>query len=349
MKREFIQCLRCPNCLSNNLIIGTYEENIIEIRSGHILCDACKTYYPIRNGIPKMMKDELPAELKSEVDANYRYWKEKRQDKSDEWLLSLPLATGDFGCSKGNEKDWINFIGIIDGLNLSTTEIILDLGAGTCWSSAWLAERFKRVVAIDIAEEKYIGLKSADTFIKKKGVFFERVLCDICNLPFSDESFTLAISNASIHHLCNPTKAFTEISRVLKYSGRFVIINEPICSIFRYNTKLSPREIRKTQMSGADVDEGWNENMYSIIRWKRFFREASFSVKVEYTPHFRALLDGKINYYEGGSGVKRFILDLLKKIKFGRYLNNKVLLKIISMLVMGAVYCIGKKVRTNNA
>jgi SAM-dependent methyltransferase len=341
--------LRCPNCLSNNLIIETYEENFIEIRSGDILCSACRAYYPVRNGIPMMIKDEIPDKLRSEIDANKRHWKEKRQVKSDEWLLSLPLATDDFGCSKGNEKAWINFRDIIASLNLSPDEIVLDLGAGTCWSSAWLAERFKRVVAVDIAEEKYIGLKSADTFIEKKGIFFERVLCDMCTLPFSDESFTLAISNASIHHLYNPAKAFAEISRVLKYSGEFVIINEPICSIFRYNTKLSLREIRKTQMSGADVDEGWNENVYSIIRWKRFFREANFSVKVEYTPYFRELLDGGINYHEGGSGVKRFILDLLKKIKFGRYLNNKVLLKIIPMFGKSTVYCIGKKVRTNNA
>ncbi|NEO79667.1 class I SAM-dependent methyltransferase [Moorena sp. SIO4G3] len=48
------------------------------------------------------------------------------------------------------------------------------------------------------------------------------VVGDVENLPFEDESFDIAVMDAVLEHVPNVSKAFEEVSRVLKPNGLFV-------------------------------------------------------------------------------------------------------------------------------
>lgn len=92
---------------------------------------------------------------------------------------------------------------------------ILDLGAGTGRLIKYLKGK---IVAADISEEM---LK----IMKKKFSKVEIVCADAENLPFKDGSFDLVVAAFLIVHLKNPEKCFSEVYRVLKDGGTFVVTN----------------------------------------------------------------------------------------------------------------------------
>lgn len=95
---------------------------------------------------------------------------------------------------------------------------VLDIGCGTGRSIGDLKKIGAEVVAADISEEM---LKRA----KKKFSDIETVLADICDLPFENESFDAVIAMFLIVHLRNLDEAFSEVYRVIKPGGVFILSN----------------------------------------------------------------------------------------------------------------------------
>lgn len=71
------------------------------------------------------------------------------------------------------------------------------------------------------------GVDSSQTFVDmciKKGLNCE--LCDMCSLPFKDDTFDAILSIAAFHHLVTPErrmKALHEMYRVLKPDGKVIM------------------------------------------------------------------------------------------------------------------------------
>ena len=102
---------------------------------------------------------------------------------------------------------------------------ILDIGSGRGEFIHIIKEfkSFNKITANDIEQ------RSGD-FIKEhfKDINIDFVKADACDLPFNDNFFdTVCISN-SLHHLPNMEKILTEMKRVLRDGGNF-IINEMYC------------------------------------------------------------------------------------------------------------------------
>ena len=102
---------------------------------------------------------------------------------------------------------------------------ILDIGSGRGEFINIIKEfkSFDKITANDIEQ------RSGD-FIKEhfKDIDIDFVKADASDLPFEDNSFdTVCISN-SLHHLPNMEKILTEMKRVLRDGGNF-IINEMYC------------------------------------------------------------------------------------------------------------------------
>lgn len=112
----------------------------------------------------------------------------------------------------------------MDYLQLCAGETVLDLGCGRGTDTL---EAAHRVGAQGIA----IGLDLTEAMVQKatknaaeSGVdnaFF--FLGDIENLPFDDGKFDAVISNCVINHARDKAKVYSEIYRVLKPGGRFVV------------------------------------------------------------------------------------------------------------------------------
>jgi uncharacterized protein YbaR (Trm112 family) len=59
MRKSLLQILICPVCLSDELVLLPIDESKEEVNYGVLLCSSCKRWYPIINGIPHMLPDEL--------------------------------------------------------------------------------------------------------------------------------------------------------------------------------------------------------------------------------------------------------------------------------------------------
>jgi ubiquinone/menaquinone biosynthesis C-methylase UbiE len=93
---------------------------------------------------------------------------------------------------------------------------VLDLGCGTGYGSDFLSRKFN-VIGIDINKE-------AISFAKKHYPNSARFLVgDVCRLPFEREEFDAICSFEVIEHIKNPKDMLSEVLRVLKKRGLFVM------------------------------------------------------------------------------------------------------------------------------
>jgi ubiquinone/menaquinone biosynthesis C-methylase UbiE len=97
---------------------------------------------------------------------------------------------------------------------------VLDLGAGTAQIPIELCRRRPdiRVVAVDAAESM---LAVARENVAAAGLTerIELVLADAKQLPFSDESFPIVVSNSIAHHIAEPAAVLAEAVRVTAEGG----------------------------------------------------------------------------------------------------------------------------------
>ena len=293
MKNNLLSLLKCPKCSESKFIVISNIKKNQEIRKGKVICNNCKTSFNIKEGILDLIFNPSE-ELVKEQKENLNVFNNKRSKKNDDWLLSLPLAN-DFGNEKHpiiNKGFLANIQLLIKSLDDMKNKKILDIGAGTCWTTNMFAEKKAYCVAIDISSKKYIGLSSADTFFKYNKTYFERVLSDMNKLPFRDKSFDIVFSNASVHHAQDIYRVFQEASKVLKTKGLLVLSNEPCCSIFKLNRQIN---IAKSKERGMDVSEEWNEMIYSLYQYKRYLRKAGFKSNILYPALYNIILNDKKN------------------------------------------------------
>ncbi len=119
--------------------------------------------------------------------------------------------------------------------NLDENAVVLDYGCGNGWTSIPLAEKAKRVYAIDISAGDIDVLNKA---VADKSItnLFPSV-CDAEKLPFGDESFDFVFGNSILHHL-HLDKALPEVYRVLKKDGKAAFCepygHNPVLNLYRY-------------------------------------------------------------------------------------------------------------------
>ena len=118
---------------------------------------------------------------------------------------------------------------------------VLELGCGTGKNTGWLAERARRVIAMDFSPGM---LDVARTRLPRHGVTF--VQHDVRERwPVDDASVDLVIGNLILEHLSNVAPIFTEAARVLRPGGMM------------YSCELHPyRQLRGGQAHFTDEWSG---------------------------------------------------------------------------------------------
>ena len=105
---------------------------------------------------------------------------------------------------------------------------VLDIGTGSGLLAIELAKskhgRNFDITGVDISENmiRKAGENASAAGVKDKIDFLN---CTAAVLPFSDKSFDLVISYASLHHWFDPVAVFNEAARVVKKNG-FIIIRD---------------------------------------------------------------------------------------------------------------------------
>lgn len=116
---------------------------------------------------------------------------------NDETILSTILR-----CAERQSKSFIR---------------ILDLGAGTGAVSKYLLKNYNRnkeIIAMDFCEEMLEQLNEPQ--IKK-------CIASVDNIPFKDNSFDIIVSRQCLHYIENLEDVISEIKRVLKKDGIFIL------------------------------------------------------------------------------------------------------------------------------
>jgi ubiquinone/menaquinone biosynthesis C-methylase UbiE len=114
--------------------------------------------------------------------------------------------------------------GAVQKSEAKTGEVCIDLGSGRGTDVLRLAEEVGPtgfVYGIDVTEEM---IRKATSTAAKMGIENVRFIqSDLEQIPLENEVAHLIISNCTLNHVSNKLKVWTEIYRLLKNGGRFVI------------------------------------------------------------------------------------------------------------------------------
>ena len=155
---------------------------------------------------------------------------------------------------------------------------IADLGAGEATISLLLAQRAKRVVAVDNSEK--MVTYGRDLATKNKVKNLEYRLGDMEELPIGDGEIELALMHQTLHHTLHPQIALNEAYRVLKVGGKLVVLD-----LLRHEHEAA-RELY------ADVWPGFSQvELLKMLRASGFNHvEVSIVDKETAPPHFQTVL-----------------------------------------------------------
>lgn len=160
------------------------------------------------------------AELKEAATdkAHLAFTLKKRKDRAAEYFNKL---AGKFGRAYVPGRSWE---ALSHGLlRLQQPMIIADLGAGEGTLSQLLARTSKKVIAIDNSE-KMVEFGAA--LAKEHGFSnLEYRLGDIEDPPIETDSVDVALFSQALHHAAVPQRAMDAAHRILKPSGRVLILD----------------------------------------------------------------------------------------------------------------------------
>jgi SAM-dependent methyltransferase len=141
-------------------------------------------------------------------------------EPAGDWLLQMPFA----GLGMSNIRlavgEMYNFASAVMALDPAPGDLVLDLGAGSCWVSDWLNRLLVDTVSLDIAHDM---LKIGQ---RRLGPQARLTVGDFEALPFTAETFDGAICLSALHHVPHIPRALREIHRVLREDG-VVVFSEP--------------------------------------------------------------------------------------------------------------------------
>jgi ArsR family transcriptional regulator len=150
--------------------------------------------------------------------AAMRHVLRKRQDKTRAFFDSV---AGRLGRDYVPGKSWKSLAEAL--LRLLPPLVIADLGAGEGASALLLAQRAKKVIAVDSSARMIeVGREQALRHGVKN---IDYRLGDMEEIPIGDGEVDLVFFSQSLHHALHPERALAEAARILVPGGRIVILD----------------------------------------------------------------------------------------------------------------------------
>ena len=222
---------------------------------------------------------EILAQAKAEIPESHadqssmRRVLRKRQDKMRSFFDSV---AGRLGKDYVPGKSWKSVAEAL--LRLMPPLIIADLGAGEGGFALMLAQRAKKVIAVDTSAKM---VEVAREQALRYGVDnIDYRLGDMEELPIEDASVDLVFFSQSLHHALHPARAVREANRILVPGGRIVILD------------LVKHRFEEARELYADEWLGFSETELETMLENSGFQEIQTSVvhKEPETPQFQTLL-----------------------------------------------------------
>lgn len=173
--------------------------------------------------IPVGLKDlmegagnELPERENDQ--SSLRHILRKRKDQVRAYFDEL---AGRFGREYVPGRSWKGLAEAM--LKILNYDTVADLGAGEGTLSQLIAQRAKKVIAIDSSERM---VEFGQNLARENELpNLEYRLGEIEAPPIDDNSVDLAIFSQALHHAGHPPKALSEAHRILKPGGRLIVLD----------------------------------------------------------------------------------------------------------------------------
>src|ERR1035438_7353729 len=197
----------------------------------------------------------------------------KRQDKMRSFFDSV---AGRLGRDYVPGKSWKSLAETL--LRLMPPMVIADLGAGEGAFALLLAQRAKKVIAVDTSA-KMIEV-GRDQALRHGVENVEFRLGDMEEIPIADAEADLVFFSQSLHHALHPERAIEEAFRILVPGGRIVVLD------------LLKHRFEEAREIYADEWLGFSEAELEAMLEKAGFVNPQTSVvhKEPETPQFQTLL-----------------------------------------------------------
>lgn len=156
----------------------------------------------------------------------------------------------------GKSLDWVNDENILDMIIECIPKrrgTILDLGAGTGVVAKYILKRCEegcRIVALDICKDMLDQINETK---------IETICSGVEELPFEDGSFDVVVSRQCLHYVEEVEKVLTEVQRILKPNGVFILAQIVPFDEATSSEWESVIKIRQPLRKWYFTSEGWNE------------------------------------------------------------------------------------------
>lgn len=229
MKSNLLNFLACPTCRQElNLI--TFERDS-EIKSGALICSACKVVYPVYDYVPRLFVYSLP-----EYSEFRKRWKKELDKIGFKFSLGLPERGEQFTqksfSTEWLEKEYDDYLWSYDVERLRAFVLaqlgysekkfagkaLVDVGCGNGVISNLFSQFGSNVVGLDI---NFAIVRAAKHFKQNKKLHF--VQGSAFHPPFKKGIFDIVYSTGVLHHTYNTKKAFFSMSDLCKNGGRIYI------------------------------------------------------------------------------------------------------------------------------
>lgn len=282
---NWLDTLCCPSC-QGKLELQVFQPGGPMAQEGLLLCESCSSWFPITNGIPRLLKvgplrrddtafidawksrkpgswvsrvanhrtaKEVPATSQAQVQDIFQFkWKRQSQ-----WGIQ--------GSSAAFMEKWIfekyGWKDLLDYRNsLAPFDVLLDAGCGLGREAIRMATANPKahVIGLELSSCVDEAKRNADAQGITSILFIQG---DLMSPPLKSATIDFIFSEGVLHHTPDTREAFLQLSRLLSPRGEI--------AFYVYRKKAPLREYAddyvRQQIQGVPLEEAWTK-MESLTR-----------------------------------------------------------------------------------
>jgi SAM-dependent methyltransferase len=213
------------------------------------------------------------ADWRDDAQRNARLWTRSNAAYTDENAeTNWALGEISWGIWAIDESE-LDVLGDVAGLD------VVELGCGTAYFSAWLAQLGARPVGVDITPAQ---LATARRMMAKTGIEFPLVEADAAETGLPDASFDLVLSEYGASIWVDPYRWIPEAARLLRPGGRLVFLRNSTLVILCSDDEVPAKERLVHQQFGMkrfEWPDGGVEFHLAHGEWIDLLRANGFEIE----------------------------------------------------------------------